>query len=298
MEDLYVHDCPYSKLVGDACIWDFTTMAIHRSAFFLGSKPTRKRLEGVYRVITADNTMMTIELREDKLVSIRTNEGTCRGTWGIRMAWNGKAYARENVVCGIRIESDLIKGKYNCIFERDGVMILVPIKADKTAFARRKDSYDYSKCLFLVKEQRGEKRPQSIEMFTAFVKETYLSDATDKEISSAIKPGLIRWLCFLPCAVVFMLLFVKGLSYAIEGTTLNSLYSQNPNIAMGIIIVPALFLTFITHWLNAKFEDMRISITKSYAKNFRTTHSEYEIPDMSHKWSAIYNTWSGEWDRI
>ncbi len=293
MENMYVHNCPYSKLVGDACIWDFTTMDIFQSQFFLGSKSTRKRLAGVYRVITPSSDAMTIELQDDKQVSIRTNEGTSRGTWNIRMAWRGKAYARENVVCGIRIETDLIKEKYNCIFERNGVMILVPIKPNKKAFTNLKDNYDYSRCLFLVKEQAGEKRPQNVEMFTSFVKETYLSDATDKEISSAIKPGLIRWLCFFPCAMVLMLLFVKGFVYVNdEIDALNSLYAQNPNIVMGIIMIPALFMTFVVYWLNAKFEDMRIGIIKSYAKNFRETHERCKIPDLSYKW-PFDEEWSG-----
>ena len=274
MEDLYVHNCPYSKLVGDACIWDFTTMAIHRSAFFLGSKPTRKRLEGVYRVITADNTMMTIELREDKLVSIRTNEGTCRGTWGIRMAWNGKAYARENVVCGIRIESGLIKGKYNCIFERDGVMILVPLKKGllRKVFALLKENFDYTCCLFLVREQKSE--VQTVKQFTSYVKNVYLRNEEDKKIASTVSIGPKRGLVYL-IAIFGAILFTQS---AMAFSKMNIGFSPY------VLMIPMfVFVVFIV-WLNAKFEDMRINRAKTYAQNFRKTHAESEIPNLSYKW--------------
>lgn len=159
MAYIYVHNCPYSELVGDACIWDFTTMDIYQSALFLGSRPTRKRLAGIYRVITAStDTMTTIELLEDKQVIIRSDKGKSRGTWGIRMEWTGKGYAREEVVCSIWIESDFIKKKYMCIFERDGVMILVPLKKGllRKVFVSLKGNFDYTCCLFLVREQKSE----------------------------------------------------------------------------------------------------------------------------------------------
>lgn len=155
-------------------------------------------------------------------------------------------------------------------------MILVPLYNE----GRWKNSPNHNKCIFLVKEQDGVKRPENIEQFTAFVRETYLRDAEDKEISSDIKPGVIRWLCFF--TAILLALFIKFL-----------FSFPNDNIPISICIASLLSMAFIMVWLNAKFEDMRIGIIKSYAKNFRKKHTKYEIPDQSHKWPAAYDKWSG-----
>ena len=80
MKEIYVYNCPYVKQVAEETIWDFSTSEIYR--FNMGgmaSKSTRQRLAGTYRVITADNTAMSIELREDKALVVHTDKGPCEG---------------------------------------------------------------------------------------------------------------------------------------------------------------------------------------------------------------------------
>ena len=283
MENIYVHNCPYSELVGDACIWDFTTMDIHQSAYFLGSKPTRKRLAGVYRVITAStDAMTTIELLEDKQVIIRSDRGISRGTWGIRMESAGKGYARENVVCSIWIKSDLMKQKYMCIFERDGVMILVPLKKGllRKVFALLKENFDYTCCLFLVREQKSE--VQTVKQFTSYVKNVYLRNEEDKKIASTVSIGPKRGLVYL-IAIFGAILFTQSVM---------AFSKMNIGFSPYVLMIPMfVFVAFIV-WLNAKFEDMRIDRAKTYAQNFRKTHAESEIPNMSYKW-PYDEGWSG-----
>ena len=287
---MYVHNCPYSELVDKETIWDFSTMDIHRSAFFMGSKPTRTRLAGIYKVITADNTAISIELREDKRLTIRTDKGVYEGNWKIRMEWAGKGYARENVICAIKLDCEFVKQKFMCIFEQNGVMMLIPLKNGilRKVFALLKYNFDYKRCLFLVREQEGEDRPQTVEQFTSYVKKVYFRDGEDKKIAGTANLGPKKGLVYL-FAILGAVLFSQGF---IMLNDMGLITSENFNIVVTLWMLPLLFLIFFIIWINAKFEDIRISKRKSYAKHFRETHAEHEIPGMTYKWT-VNEEWNG-----
>ncbi len=131
MKEIYVYNCPYVKQVAEETIWDFSTSEIYRfSMGGMASKSTRQRLAGTYRVITADNTAMSIELREDKALVVHTDKGPCEGTWSIGLGASKRylTYTKDIIVCSININCQLIRQRYRCVFERDGVMILIPMK--------------------------------------------------------------------------------------------------------------------------------------------------------------------------
>ena len=304
-DTMYVRNCPYVEQVAKETIWDFTTEEILCTSHFrmgVGSKSTRHRLAGTYKVITPDSPPISIELREDKTLVVHTDKDTCEGTWsmGLGSARRYFEYTKDIFTCSINFDCQLIKRRYRCVFERDGVIILIPMKDIKMikkildSWPRYdKSNYGYRRCLFLVREQDGEKRPQTIEEFTSYVKDVYLNEVLDKKISSTMKENFERRdfiiLLYILLVVLWPLLCVGSLLLILP--ILNSLL---PGILFIILWIAILLLAL--YWLvrlEAQFKDRQISEEKSYAKRFRETREAYEIPNVSHHQWAFEEKWRG-----
>ena len=190
--------------------------------------------------------------------------------------------------------------RYRCVFERDGVIILIPMKDIKMikkildSWPRYdKSNYDYRRCLFLVREQDGEKRPQTIEEFTSYVKDVYLNEVLDKKIASTMKENFERRnliiLLYILLVVLWPLLCVGSLLLILP--ILNSLL---PGILFIILWIAILLLAL--YWLirlEAQFKDRQISEEKSYVKRFRERREAYEIPNVSHHQWTFDEDWRG-----
>ena len=303
-DEIYVYNCPYVKQVAKETIWDFSTSEIYPSSSFrmgIASKSTRHRLAGTYRVITADNTAMSIELREDKALVVHTDKGPCEGTWSIGLGASERylTYTKDVIVCSININCQLIRQRYRCVFERDGVMILIPMK-NITTMKKILDSwphydkrnYDYSSCLFLVREQEGENRPQTVEQFTSYVKDVYLGEVLDRKIAGTMKENFERRglvvLLYILLVVLYPVLCIGSILLLLP--VLNSLISGTLFIAsLTAILIWSLYRII---GLEAQFKDRQISEEKSYAKRFKETHEAYEIPNVSYQWT-FNNDWKG-----
>ena len=304
-DNIYVHNCPYVEQVAKETIWDFSTWEILRASHFamgVGSESTRHRLKGTYRVITPDGTAVSIELREDKTLVVHADKTAYKGTWSIGLGSSRRyyTYTKDNIVCSINFNCQFMQQRYRCVFERDGVIILIPMKDIKMikkildSWPRYdKSNYDYRRCLFLVREQDGENRPQTIEEFTSYVKDVYLNEVLDKKIASTMKENFERRnliiLLYILLVVLWPLLCVGSLLLILP--ILNSLL---PGILFIILWIAILLLAL--YWLvrlEAQFKDRQISEEKSYAKRFRETREAYEIPNVSHHQWAFEEKWRG-----
>jgi hypothetical protein len=303
-DTMYVRNCPYVEQIAKETIWDFTTEEILCTSHFwmgVGSKSTRHRLAGTYKVITPDSTPISIEFREDKTLVVHTDKDTCEGTWsmGLGSARRYFEYTKDTFTCSINFDCQLIKRRYRCVFERDGVMILIPMKELKLmqkldSWPRyNKDNYDYRRCLFLVREQEGKNRPQTVKQFTSYVKEVYGNEVMDKNIASTMKENFERRgfiiLLYILLIVLYPLLLVGSLLLLVP-TIINSLFS-----GIFFVVIWITILIWCLSWiirLEGKFKDRQISEEKSYAKRIREVHGTSDFPDTSNKWT-FKESWQG-----
>lgn len=284
---MHVHNCPYVKLVEKETIVDFVSLDVLRFQFF-GNKSIPEKLVGIYKVITADNLPITINFLSSGTLEVCTETGISKGKWscdiqkGRTDRRRRSTFDRKFASYKIQLHYGLNVQEYKCVFEYEGVMMLVPLKAKTTLF---EDSRNYNECLFLVKEGKGKDRPQTVEQFTSFVKEVYLHHMEDKEITTyslvslGLLPTFILWMFFMHGGVMFLECFlsifdVGGILYTVALIL---------GLMFVLILVPVCFVIS---------SDLSLYVLRFYAQRFREKHTASEIPNMSHMWDVDDN-WCG-----
>lgn len=282
---LHVSNCPYSKLVAESALWEYSTMDVYR-ARFLGNRTLLKKWQGNYRVITNDNIPTTLKLDNNGDWTIMTENGSSKGTWTCRFK-RGRArrpgrrylrvYDRDLASCDMTFNCGItMQSMYRCVFEHNGVIILALSQGESIL---RRNTKNYSTCIFLVKEQEGEDRPQTLEQFTLYVRDVYLHHLEDKEAiaNSSLPPSDILRVGIV-MAGAFVALPIVELALDLISSLPRLLFSVSSPVVEAILYV-LLSLATIDWWI-AKSDDVCRYILNHYIRKHREQYTDSEIAQI------------------
>ena len=293
---LHVSNCPYSQLVAKSAIWEYSTMDVYR-ARFLGNGALRKKWQGSYRVITNDNIPTTLELDCNGGWTVHAEHGSSKGTWACefrrgrsKSIHHSYLYDRDLASCNITFNYGItMQSQYRCIFQHQGVIILALSKGDSIPEGNIEK---YSRCIFLVKEQEGEERPQTLEQFTSYVRDAYLHHLEDEEAitNSSLPPNsIIRFATAL--IGTFITLPIIGL--ALDIILILPMHLLSASSPFAVAIIYSLLSCVPIEWWVAKSDDIKRYILNNYIRKHRKQYTESEIAQTP-SLQLFDNGWQGK----
>ena len=289
---LHVSNCPYSQLVAKSAIWEYSTMDVYR-ARFLGNRTLLKKWQGNYRVITNDNIPTTLKLDNNGDWTIMTENGSSKGTWTceIQRGWSRhRVYDRDLSSCNMTFNYGItMQSRYRCIFEHNGVIILALSKGESIL---NRNTENYSTCIFLVKEQEGEERPQTLEQFTSYVRDAYLHHLEDEEAitNSSLPPNsIIR----LATALIGTFITLPIIDLALDIILILPMHLLSASSPFAVAIIYSLLSCVSIEWWVAKSDDIKRYILNNYIRKHRKQYTESEIAQTP-SLQLFDNGWQGK----
>lgn len=272
-------------------------MDVYR-ARFLGNGALLKKWQGTYKVITNDNIPTTLKLYDNGDWTVLTEYGSSKGTWTSRFKrgrvrrrpHNIPVYDRDLASCNMTFNYGItMQSMYRCVFEHNGVIILGLSQGESIL---RRNTENYSTCIFLVKEQEGEDRPQTLEQFTTYVRDVYLHHLEDKEAiaNSSLPPSYILRVG-IAMAGAFVALPIVEPALGLISSLPRLLFSVS-NPVIDAILYALLSLATIDWWI-AKSDDVCRYILNHYIRKHRKQYTDSEIAQIP-SLQLFSDKWQGE----
>ena len=279
---MYIKDYPYARIVEEARVLD--CLMIFSNPLTREKKYSEKFI-GTYQVMTEEGSVHKLHLKPEEELIIQSFEGEEKGTWWIeRKLPKKKKDTKYKSILGITLKFGGTTQKYLCAFyHENGVIMLIPTKGEVYSFDR--EDYDFSNCLFLVKEslRTGQLSCKTIEEVYAFVKAATIRKMEDEKIREVavakIDKAIYVGLYILNYGAIFFVF--------IWSSWFSKAHMERP--FFGFTESPPFWLYIL--WLVAiPFagvgpEIWYADIIKKRISEFRQTRPN-EIPDVSERWKV------------
>lgn len=277
---MYIKDYPYARIVEKNRVLE---------CFALDFNPIgrKKRLSnkfvGTYCAMTEKGPSHKFHLNLKEELIVQSPEEEKNGSWWIEQ--KSSETKKEEPILGISFKLGKTTQRYLCAFyHEDGVMILIPSKCSIYSLSR--EDYDFSTCLFLVKEsaRTGQLRCKTIEEVYAFVKASIIRKMEDEEISKIAVTKADKAIFYLLLGLTYLFTFFifiwSGWFSKMHKEIPFFGFTESPPFWLLLLwsVVFPLALISLVRWDH--------NITRKRIAEFRQTHSQSEIPDVSGRWKG------------
>lgn len=280
---MYIKDYPHAKIVEEVRVLNCLAMDFNPIG---RKKRLNDKFVGTYHAMTEKGPSHKFHLNLKEELIVQSPEEEKNGSWWIEQkSPETKKEEKEKPILGISFKLGKTTQRYLCAFyHEDGVMILIPSKSSIYSLSR--EDYDFSTCLFLVKESAltGQLCRKTIEEVYAFVKASIIRKMEDEEISKIAVTKADKAIFYLLLGLTYLFTFF----IAIWSVWFYKLHMEIPFLGLTeplplwwfmvwFIATPLAFFSLVRWNHNNKIK--RIS-------EFRQTHSQSEIPDVSGRWKG------------
>lgn len=278
---MYIKDYPYARIVEEAGVLECLALDFNPIG---RKKRLNDKFVGTYCAMTEKGPSHKFHLNLNEELIVQSPEEEKNGSWWIQQkSPETKKEEKEEPILGISFKLGKTTQRYLCAFyHEDGVMMLIPSKSSSYSLCR--EDYDFSTCLFLVKEsaRTGQLRCKTVEEVYAFVKASIIRKMEDEEIGkiavTKVDKAIYYLLLGLACLFTFFVAIWSGWFSKMHMEIPFFGFTESPPFWLLLLWIVASPLALISSF-KWKHNNERKRITE-----FRQTHSQSEIPDVSGRW--------------